>query len=160
MQKSGFTLVEVLVTIFILAIVIAIGVPSYQSMIRGSAMSSNSSDILTSFNYARIEAIKRATSVQLTPQTHADWSSGLVVWLDSDEDGVLDNGEELRIWETFASGTSVNSSNAATGFVFNAMGEVNQEDQLTLCDDRVAEQGRVISVLVSGATYAEKVTCG
>jgi len=160
MKRSGFSLVEVLVTICLAAIILAVGVPSYQSVMRSSDMFANSSDMVTTLNYARVEAIKRGTSVQLSPQSGTDWTTGTVVWVDSDDDDTLDSGEALRLSDEFDSSSSVVSANSRSNFVFNAAGEVNNSDELTLCDDRTGEVGRVISILISGAIYSQKVTCG
>jgi len=160
MKKSGFTLVEMLVTIAILAIVLLIGIPSFNSIIKSSNMSANSSDLMSALNYARIESVKRGTSVELDPKDGSSWIDGLVVWCDEDDDGSMDSDEVLRYWDSFSSGSSIVSSNGVTSFTFAASGEVDQNDTLTLCDDRTGETGRNISILSSGAIYSEEVTCG
>jgi type IV fimbrial biogenesis protein FimT len=152
MKNSGFTAIEMLVTIAILAIVLSIGVPSFKEIIRSSDMVANSSDMLTALNYARMEAVKRGASVQLSQRDGSNWSGGLVVT-------VTDSGEELRLWEAFTTGATVTSKNSVKNFVFSAAGEVDNNDDLTFCDDRTGEEGRSISVLASGAVYAKKVTC-
>lgn len=159
MKISGFTLTELLVTIAIMAVVSLIGVPSFNSMIRSSSMRSNGSDLLTAFNYARTEAVKRGTSVELEQSDGATWTGGIVVWVDSDDDDTLDSDEKLRVWDEFSTSSSIVSSNSLTSFVFDASGEVNNKDVLTLCDDRTGETGRTISILASGAIYAEEADC-
>ena len=63
MKKSGFTVIEMLLTISIMGIVLSIGAPSFSAITRSSDMIANSSDIVTALNYARIEAIKRGNSI-------------------------------------------------------------------------------------------------
>jgi type IV fimbrial biogenesis protein FimT len=158
--EHGLTLVELLVTIAIVSILLTIGVPSFKSLLRSSDMYSNTSDMVTAFNYARISAVKNGTSVQISPQDLASWDSGLVVWLDSDDDDIWDDGEELRLWDEFNTSSTVASTNSLTNFTFTASGEVNNSDVLTICDDRNGETGRTINILTSGAVFAEEVTCG
>jgi type IV fimbrial biogenesis protein FimT len=157
MNNSGFTVVEMLVTISILAIVLSIGIPSFNAIIRSSDISANSSDMIIALNYARIEAVKRGTSVQLDQRNGASWTGGMVVWVDDDDS--MDSGEELRYWDEFTTGSTVASANSVTAFVFSATGEVNSDDTLTLCDSRTGEAGRTITVLSSGAVYAEEFDC-
>ena len=158
--EHGLTLVELLVTIAIVSIPLTIGVPSFKSLLRSSDMYSNTSDMVTAFNYARISAVKNGTSVQIGPQDLASWDSGLVVWLDSDDDDIWDDGEELRLWDEFNTSSTVASTNSLINFTFTASGEVNNSDVLTICDDRNGETGRTINILTSGAVFAEEVTCG
>lgn len=160
MKIRGFTVVELMMTIAILAILLSIGIPSFSSIVGNSNMSANSSDLLTAFNYARTEAIKRGASVALGKNDGSTWSGGLVVWVDENGDGSLGNTEEvLRYWDAFSTDSSLVSSNSVTSFIFRATGEVNNADTLTLCDSRTGETGRTISVLLSGAIYAENYIC-
>ncbi len=152
-------MIEMLITIAILAIVLTIGVPGFKEFMNSSNMVSNSNDMLGAFKYARMEAIKRGDSVRLGQRDGTGWAGGIAVWLDSDADGSMDAGEELRLWEAFSNDASVASANELTSFVFNASGDVNNADSLTLCDNRVEEQGRRIDILISGAVFAERITC-
>lgn len=160
MRQKGFTLTEMLVTLTVLVIILAIGVPSFNSFLSSSNMISNSNSLISSLNYARMEAMKRGDSVYMGQQTANSWTGGLVVWVDNNSDGAYTAGEELRLWEAFESNVSVSAINGQTSFVFSASGEANSADALTICDDRTGEQGMEVSVLLSGAVISEKVTCG
>lgn len=158
-KKSGFTLTEMLVTIVILGITLGIGVPGFNSFLNNSSMVSSSSDTISAFNYARLEAMKRGNSVEIGPiDTQEGWISGIVVWVDNNNDDVRDDGEDLRLWPVFSNNSTVSSSQAT--FTFRGTGEVDNADVLTLCDDRTGEQGMQISILISGAVIPQKVTCG
>ncbi|WP_435237091.1 GspH/FimT family pseudopilin [Psychromonas sp. PT13] len=157
MKSSGFTVVELLVSIAIMAIVLGIGVPSFNELIRNSAIRSNSNDIVVALNYARMEAVKRGDNIILSQRivtAPTSWSGGVVVWVDTDGDDTLDAGEELRLWDAFSNGSQINSTN--TSIVFSALGEASPGDVFTLCDDRTGETGRTITILVSGAVYVEE----
>ncbi|WP_372880678.1 GspH/FimT family pseudopilin [Psychromonas sp.] len=160
MKNSGFTVVELLITLALGAILLFIGIPSFKETSSSSNMISSSNEMVGAFNYARMEAVKRGNTVFLGQRDGSSWTGGLVVWIDADADSSFDTGEELRLWEPLKSGSTVVSSNSRTSFVFKASGEVNNADVLKLCDDRSGEQGRQIEILISGAIFAEKVTCG
>ncbi len=158
MKKSGFTVIEMLVTLSILAILLAIGVPSFKEFMSSGNMVSNANGMIGAFNYARMEAIKRGSTVNVG-QVGGDWTSGIVVWVDSDGDATRDTGEELRLWSDFDSNSTVSSVNANSVFSFSAIGVVDNDDQLTICDDRIGEEGMRVSILASGAVIAERVNC-
>ena len=156
MKKSGFTLTEMIVTISILAILLSIAAPNLKTFLSSGNMVANANGMIGAFNYAKTEAIKRGSRVNIS-QIGSDWASGVVVWVDDDDDDTRDVGEELRLWPAFSSGSSVSSSQAS--FVFRATGEIDNSDVLTICDDRTGERGRQISILVSGAIIVEKINC-
>lgn len=166
MKKTGFTLVELLVTISIFLVLLFIGIPSFKGMIDNNRMVSSSNEMLGAFNYARMEAVKRGNRVRLGQRDAATWTGGLVVWVDSDADATVDTGEEvLRLWEPLNSKNSVVSADDITSFSFLATGAVDtgvvdKVGKLTICDNRSGEEGRRITLLISGAIFAEKVTCG
>ncbi|WP_022940064.1 GspH/FimT family pseudopilin [Psychromonas hadalis] len=161
MKNLGFTMIEVLVVLSILAILLAIAPSGFTTFIRGSEMVANSNDIVGAFNYARMEAVKRGSPVQLGQRNGSTWTGGMVVWIDKNSNGSFDVGvdEVLRFWEAYNSGNSLISDHGITQFTFDATGGIDNADVLRLCDNRSGEVGRDISVLSSGAIFADKVNC-
>lgn len=83
-QSSGFSLVELMVALAILAIVVAIALPDYQSSMASNREASASNILLGTMQFARSEAVTRRTPVTVCPSQNAstcgsDWSSGGVV---------------------------------------------------------------------------------
>jgi type IV fimbrial biogenesis protein FimT len=74
--QRGFTLIELMVTLTILAIMLGVGVPSFRNFIAGQKVKSASHDLMTALVIARSEAIKRNASVTLAPVTADTWVSG------------------------------------------------------------------------------------
>lgn len=56
---AGFSLVEVMVTVAVLAIILAIGIPSFQSFFENSRLNRANDDFIAAVNLARSEAITR-----------------------------------------------------------------------------------------------------
>ncbi|NWA26723.1 GspH/FimT family pseudopilin [Pseudomonas gingeri] len=75
---KGFTLVELLVAIAVLAILTAIAAPSFNSTIQKSRVDSEASDLQRALNYTRLEAINRGVNVRIGPTSGAgsNWTTG------------------------------------------------------------------------------------
>lgn len=65
LQASGFTLIEMLVTLTIVAILAGLAAPSLKDAVLGYRLSSYADSLVASAQLARSEAIKRNTVVQL-----------------------------------------------------------------------------------------------
>ncbi len=92
--QRGFTLVELMVTLAVLAILAAVAVPSFQGTIRLNRVSTCNNSMLAALNLARSEAIKTRGFAEVCASVDgtacgADWSQGWMVWTDTDRDGAL-----------------------------------------------------------------------
>jgi type IV fimbrial biogenesis protein FimT len=74
-RLRGFTLVEMMVVIGIVAILAAIAAPNMGAMIKRQRIKTAAFDVFASLTYARSEAIKRNTTVTITPIA-SDWAKG------------------------------------------------------------------------------------
>ncbi|MEO8748256.1 MAG: GspH/FimT family pseudopilin [Rhodanobacter sp.] len=66
---GGFTLVELMVTILIVAVLAAIGVPSFRNVIQRNRVATATNDLLAGLSYARTTAINRGQMVSMCPST-------------------------------------------------------------------------------------------
>lgn len=73
--QHGFTIIELMITVVIVAILAAIGVPSFNELILSTRIKNAASDIYGSLIYARSEAIKRGANVTITPASGL-WING------------------------------------------------------------------------------------
>ena len=65
LAAGGFTLVELMITIAVAAILLAVAVPSFRTITLSSRLSTASNDVVAAFNTARLEAIKLNAHTQL-----------------------------------------------------------------------------------------------
>lgn len=74
-QASGFTLIEVMIGIVILAIAMAVGMPSYSQWIQNTNIRNAAESILNGMQRARAEAVSRNTNVEFTLGGDTFWSA-------------------------------------------------------------------------------------
>jgi len=72
----GFTLIELMVTVTVLAILLAVAAPSFTSFIAGQKVKSASNDLTTALILARSEAIKRNADIVIAPVNANSWVGG------------------------------------------------------------------------------------
>jgi prepilin-type N-terminal cleavage/methylation domain-containing protein len=92
--QSGFTLIELMVTIAVAAILLAIGVPSLTSLYEGIRARSVISTIESSFVFGRSQAVSYGSRVSICPMTTtscgSDWTKGFSVFIDNGTLGSMD----------------------------------------------------------------------
>lgn len=132
----GFTAIELLIVITILAVLAALAGPSFGPMIERWRTNQAVNNITSTIYVARSEAIKRGGKVSVRKiangtdgctfaSTNQEWSCGWIIFVDTDEDGNLDAGEEIL--QSFQMPTSVNimNNNSAVSFRFDRWGRAN-----------------------------------
>jgi type IV fimbrial biogenesis protein FimT len=72
--QRGFGLVEVMITLSIIVILASAGVPAMQDFLTNQRLKGAASDLYTDLLRTRSEAIKRNTTVTLTP--NGNWTDG------------------------------------------------------------------------------------
>ena len=95
-RLRGFTLVELVVTIAIAAILMMFAAPSFVNFRRNSELTSTTNTLTASLNAARSEAMKYGTFAMVVPQNNTDgWKSGWRVFVDKNLNQEFDSGDTL-----------------------------------------------------------------
>jgi type IV fimbrial biogenesis protein FimT len=131
-QKSqrGFTLVELMVVIAIVAILLVVGVPSYKYVSNSYRISGEVNGLLGDAQFARSEAIKEGQQVILCTSTNGTtcagvdtWQSGWIVCVDLNNDNLCDDGEPvLRTQAAFVNTDTFVANVGTTTIIFNREG--------------------------------------
>ena len=106
----GFTLIELMVVVTLVAVLGTIAVPSFRDLLLNQRLAASSSDFMAAVSLARSEAIKRAQTVTLLPTTGKDWSAGWDV-----KTGTNSASLTLRRFEPLRPGVTVDASLSSIG---------------------------------------------
>ncbi len=96
-RHRGFTLIELMVTMALVAVLLRIGIPSFVSFQRNSELTSAANGLLASVNSARTEAMKRNMNAGLVPTTGSSWGGGWTAFVDIDGNGSFDAAKDLVV---------------------------------------------------------------
>ena len=180
-KETGFTLVELMITLVILVILITLAAPSFVDLIRSNRIATQTNLFTTALALARSEAVSRNLSVYVcksntgkTCDSGANWEDGWIVFADADFDGTLDvNSEEIRIFEGLATGYTLRNASVFTNWVRymsegNATGTTGlpvysntaNTEMFRLCPDNAdTTKARQINIIPSGrVTLVEGAT--
>lgn len=177
-NNLGFSLVELMVTISIAAILLAIAAPSYQQFIGSTTITSASEDFVAALTFTRTEAIKRNVRVTMCKSVNGtscttggnNWQQGWIIFKEfllSGTPGTLDAGETiLRVHGPLDNQvTLIASANLADFLSYLPNGQAAQSGQWDLCfrDRSVAGRDIILNVGTGRVNVVKDeppVTCG
>ena len=160
MQKQrGFTLIELMVTVALAAVLLAVGMPSMRSFIQNGRITAVTNELVAALMVARSEAIRQNSTACVCPTTTAanatpvcaassNWETGWIAFSDFNGDCAI-NGNDvlLKAWNgaSYVGSMTVRNNNASINSVnsvrFNTRGEpfasgALQSGNFSVCDSR------------------------
>ncbi len=156
--QPGFTLIELMTTLAVLAVLLGIAVPSFQSLVRENRSTSLTNDLVAGLQVSRSEALKRRSDITLCRRNLAgddcadagsDWSDG---WLIRDVNSVL------MLWDAAAGTPQVTGPSNA--IIFASTGRTNGAATFSIqlagcsCDGR-----RVVNANAIGRVTSFREAC-
>ena len=162
----GVTLIELLVTLSVLSILLAVGVPSFSHFSTSSRLNSYSNTLFSHMALARSEAIKRNSRVVvckssdgLSCTNSGNWSQGWVVFVDLDNNANISGGEQiLTTMSSLPSGYSFSGNANVSDYVsYDGQGITKlttgafQSGTITLCPLPPAEGGNGRNIVISSS---------
>lgn len=166
--NRGFTLIELIVTLTIIGILVALAAPGMQSFVSSNRLTTQVNDLLGDINLARSEAIKRnatagicMTAVSGTScETTGSWTNGWLVYYvcpATDSSCTAGNNVMLKIHEALAGNNTLSAP--ANQIVFSKSGLLSSgAGQFTLADPNNGGK-RIVCIGTTGRPALSNVDC-
>lgn len=172
-RTGGFTLIELMVGVSVLAILLAVGIPSFSAIMRNNRIASGANNLVGALNFARSEAIKRGDPVTVCPSTNGTscdnttaWAGGLIAFRDAaGTSGTFDPGDLLlQVWPAVEGGLTLTSSRNFIQYTSNGMpnplpSTANPESFSLQKPGCTGNYARRITVTVSGRVTSAVAAC-
>jgi type IV fimbrial biogenesis protein FimT len=151
-DTEGFTLIELMITLSIAAVLMAIGVPSMRDLIRDARLSSQADLLVRTISAARMDAIKQRSNFKVCPAAFPNSDTACsTVATDWTKGWVLINGTTIS--QRFLGKSGVTITNSATAVEFGAtLGTPTAASSFVLCVSGRKQQ----TVNVSASGHVDK----
>ena len=170
-RTHGFTLIEMIVTTVIMAILASAAVPSFTDTIRRNQVQAQADLLLSSLVTARSEAAKQNKPVTLcksgnlsTCTTSGSWEQGWLIFVDNNGDGTLTAGSDkiVRKFRALPSGYRIHTNATAADWIsYESTGSIrgsggNGAGNFRICDSEgTVENARQIIISITGRPRQE-----
>ncbi|MFL9666003.1 GspH/FimT family pseudopilin [Variovorax sp. AB1(2024)] len=132
-QNIGFTLIELMVTIAVAAVLLVIAAPNFVAFQRNSELTSAANSFVAALSAARGEAMKRGRQAVVVPRENNNWATGWTVFVDTDNNQQF-NGSDILIvqqgaLQSYFSATGQGTAQGSPAYVmFNPSGYTQTSD--------------------------------
>jgi type IV fimbrial biogenesis protein FimT len=129
-RQSGFTMLELMITVSLVVILGMIIIPSFSYVMSANRATSQINGLLGDIQFARAEAIKEGLSVGICASSNgttcsgsATWTSGWIVYADTAGTGTVATGEPiLRVQKAISGSDTLTADNTTKFIAFNRDG--------------------------------------
>lgn len=161
--SRGFSLIELMVTLFVMAILLAVAVPSFKHAIDSTRLSNTSNALVADLSYARVEAASRGVQVSVAASS-GNWNNGWTVIASAATSG--GTPERLRVHAQVNADTDIGptaSGGSAYTVTYAPQGSLNTPTRICFLVKRTAGSHVdpiYINLSQSGALRTQTVKSG
>lgn len=164
--SKGFTLIELMVTVSVMAILATIAYPSFQGTIRSSRAATAHNELVGLVNLARSDAIRNnrgggVCGSSTGSSCDGQWARGMMAFSDSNGDGAFSNGETVLRFSAVNSAMTVTGPSALIGFDSRGRRRAVTDQAVTMQPLRCGTQTlrSTLTINASGQVTAVKGAC-
>lgn len=156
---GGFTLLELMVTIAVAAVLLSLAVPSFSDATLSGKLAASANDLVAGVAVGRSEAIKRNSVARMCVSTNGTscgsggWEQGWIIIIPSDSTVVQKHAAAPGGFKVTSSVTQID---------FQPSGVGSTQASITVCraTPTVGSQERVVQVDATGRAYVSKTATG
>ncbi|HKL51915.1 MAG TPA: Tfp pilus assembly protein FimT/FimU [Wenzhouxiangellaceae bacterium] len=160
-EQAGFTLMELLIGIAVLAILTTLALPAFTQFIANNRLASEANEMVASFQFARSEALKRGIEVQVCSSADGatcggNWAQG---WIAMADPGGPDEAV-LRVWSPSDDAFQFTPASSVVRFQPNGFSTAAAEQQIEMMlSGCTSDSARRILVERTGRVASQRVDC-
>ncbi len=151
--QEGFTLVELIVTIAVMAIIAMMAAPSMSNLLESKRLDTNQRDLISTLSEAKSQAVLGRQNVSVNLNSAASNTATLLNWQPT-------SNNTLTLKNIAADNTQ--SSLAITTLTFNANGVVSnitQDALISICNSRINKKKNFILTKLGSLVFKAEETC-
>lgn len=151
-RVRGFTLIELMVTVAVIALLAAVAAPAMVTLMNSNRLSSSAGELTSALQLARVEAVRRSAAVTVCGSADgvactngASWANWIVVGTNN-----INANTDVVSRGTLSGDLQI--SGPAAGVRFSSAGLIPAQTNLTVCipTDQPDDNQRVLTVMLSG----------
>ncbi len=149
--ELGFTLIELMVTLLVFAIILTIAIPSFHTIILNNRLNTSSDSVVSALNYARSTALYTNNTVLFCPFNSANsttcgtnWSTGWIIVTQP----AIGTSVLIKSQENSPNGPTITANNNSV--TFNSQGSASSQTNFSFCDDRGASFAHSVEIMTTG----------
>jgi type IV fimbrial biogenesis protein FimT len=166
----GFTMIEMLMTLAIAAILMTLAIPSFRNFLLNSRMVAQTNEFVLALASAKSEAVKRGVRVSVCSRASntacaasTTWDGGWLVFVDNNGDGTVNGADVVLQVRAPLEGGNTLRAGAYQFVTFQSTGFLpagTASDTLRLCDSRGmnANDPRSITITMQGRVTTARGT--
>lgn len=168
-RLAGFTVIELMITIALAAIILTLGVPAYQGLVERNRLTADINSFISSLALARSEAVKRKQRVNLCASSdgstcsnnNSGYESGWIVYVETiaPADNRANSEQLLWVSEALADNMTLRATvpfNNRIQYLATGQTAGIGNASIYLCKDAVTNKARLLTIRKSGRVHLAK----